>query len=281
MTLSYDFVFLALVRLALENGNPTTARERRAVSFERRRCLPHPFRRRLSLAAGHVTDYVACCAAMLTYHKLLDDRADERGGSRARAILLTPAIRHTYRRAMRRYPVLAEEISQAMVAFSRVESQERDSADRPAAAFGEVLALLFSHGLEGNQRTVARHVGFHIGKWLYLADATDDHGEDVRRGRFNPLRCLYGDEMLSETHKQALYVAMIAELMRADEALALLDYDDEMCGTELRALLSHMTTIALPQTTRALTRGYYHTKSKKCGKASATVADHNGEEDRA
>ena len=79
MTLSYDFAFLALVRLALQNGNPGAQQPDRAVSFERRRCLPHPLRRRQSLQPGEVTDYVATCAALLNYHKLLDDRADEKG----------------------------------------------------------------------------------------------------------------------------------------------------------------------------------------------------------
>jgi hypothetical protein len=273
MTLSYDFVFLALTRLALQNGNPSCDQPVRAVAFERRRCLPHPLRRRPSLQAGAVTDYVAASAAILNYHKLLDDRADERGGRRLRAIVLSWPLSSMHRRARRRYPALCEEIGQAMQAFSQAEQQTSHSADAPAAAFGEVLAVLFSHGLTGNAATIARHVGFHIGKWLYLADAVDDFSEDVCRDRFNPLRCLYGDAALTEEHKQALSVAMITELMRANDAMALVTFDDVLCAPELRELLSHMLTVALPLTTDALIDGSYGAKNKRGEFAFLPVAE--------
>ena len=262
MTLSYDFAFLALVRLALQNGNPGAQQPDRAVSFERRRCLPHPLRRRQSLQPGEVTDYVATCAALLNYHKLLDDRADEKGGKRLRAMLLRWPLSRMYRRAKRRHAPLADALLLAMEEFSRVERDASPSADRPAAAFGEVLALLFSYGLQGRPYTIARHVGFHVGKWLYLADAVDDFAEDVQRDRFNPLRCLYGEDSLTQEHRQALSVAMIAELQSANDALALLDFDDAQCRPELRELLSHMLTVALPLTTDALVQGTYRAKDK-------------------
>ncbi|MBR5615642.1 MAG: hypothetical protein IKW66_02370, partial [Clostridia bacterium] len=90
LTLSYDLVFLALTRMALLGGNPdgSDSNEPRAVRFEKKRCLPHPLRRRASLQAGAVTDYVACAAAVLGYHKILDDRQDETGSKRLRARLL-------------------------------------------------------------------------------------------------------------------------------------------------------------------------------------------------
>ena len=109
MTLSYDYVFLSLLRMALQNGNSLpngnpSSDGKRTVRFERRRCLPHPFRRRLSLVPGEATDHVALCAAMLNYHKICDDRADERRFSRAglRAFFLSMPLRHIYRRARRR-----------------------------------------------------------------------------------------------------------------------------------------------------------------------------------
>lgn len=263
MTLSYDYVFLSLLRMALQNGNPTKDAGS-AVRFERRRCLPHPFRRRLSLTPGEATDHVALCAAMLNYHKICDDRADERRFSRAglRAFFLAMPLRHIYRRARRRAPALASGLSEAMAAFSAVEKAREPSADAPAAAFGQVTALLLSYGLDGQRKTVAQHVGMHVGKWLYFADAVDDFDEDVRRDRYNPLRLLYGDAPLTQEKRAAIATAMGHELMQADDALALLDYDDESCGRELRALLTHMLHLALPSVTRQLADGTYGKPSK-------------------
>ena len=258
MTLSYDYVFLSLLRMALQNGNPGKDGEC-TVRFERRRCLPHPFRRRLSLTSGEATDHVALCAAMLNYHKICDDRADERRFSRCglRAALLSPPLRHMYRRARRRAPELTAQLSEAMAAFSAVEQAREPSADAPAAAFGQVTALLLSYGLDGQRKTIAQHVGMHVGKWLYFADAVDDFAEDVQRDRYNTLRLLYGDAPLSPERRAAIATAMGHELMQADDALALLDYDDETCGRELRGLLTHMLHVALPAVTRQLADGTY------------------------
>ncbi len=266
MTLSYDYVFFAMMRMALLGGNPDRDDPTKTkVAFERRRCLPHPFRRRLSLRAGEATDHAALCAALLNYHKICDDRADEKRFSRAwwRAQLLYLPLRHIYRRARKKNAALAEESAQAMAAFSLAEKAGEASADAPAAAFGEVLAALLAYGLDGNAKAVARHLGLHIGKWLYFADALDDYNEDVRLGRPNPLRRLYGDAPLAQDDRRAVAVAMGSELMRADDALVLLDIDPQSCGEELGALLTHMLRCALPRVTGALADGTYRQKDKK------------------
>lgn len=266
MTLSYDYVFFAMIRMALLGGNPDLDDPRKtAVAFEKRRCLPHPFRRRLSLRAGEATDHAALCAAMLNYHKVCDDRADEKKGSRAwwRAQLLYPAMRHFYRRACRKNDALAAQLKQTMQAFGEIERAETISIDAPAEAFGEVIALLLSHGLSGNVQMVARHLGLHIGKWLYFADALDDYDEDVRLGRFNPLRRMYADAPLTEDDRRRVAVAMGSELMQADNALALLEIDPQSCGAELDALLTHMLQCALPYVTGALADGSYRQKENK------------------
>ena len=264
MTLSYDYVFLSLLRLALENGNPAEDGTPSPVAFDRRRCLPHPIRRRLSLRAGRVSTHVARCAALLNYHKLCDDRKDERKWSRAyvKATLLYLPLRRMYRRAAAKDAALAAQLATAMNAFAQTEVQALPSADAPAAAFGEATAILLSYGLQGRAYTVARHLGTHIGKWLYFADAVDDFDEDVRRDRYNPLRLLYGDAPLTQEKRAAIATAMGHELMQADDALALLDYDDESCGRELRALLTHMLHLALPSVTRQLADGTYGKPSK-------------------
>lgn len=264
MALSYDFVFLALTRLALANANPCRGNDTRAVHFEKRRCLPHPFRRRLSLQAGDVTDYVACAAAMLNYHKLLDDKQDERGTKKARAIFATPHFKRFFRRARKKFPALAQEIEQSMSRFGEIERMnDIPSADIPADAFGQVLAVLFSHGLNQDRARVAHHIGFHIGRWLYMIDAIDDYDEDVRRGRPNPLHSLYGEEGLTKARREHLYLALSAELRHAIDAVDLIDLDEQNCGRELLPLLSHMLETALPATAERILFPEKKTKSNK------------------
>ena len=84
MTLSYDFAFLALVRLALSGE---------AVEIKRRRCVAHPLRKRAMMERNSELDFCAYAAALLTYHKLADDIADERGAKRALARMTRPMAR--------------------------------------------------------------------------------------------------------------------------------------------------------------------------------------------
>lgn len=255
LALSYDLVFLALTRLALSGGNPTHDQPTRAVRFDKKRCLLHPIRRRASLQPGDATNYAACAAAVLGYHKLLDDKKDEKGLKKWRACLLLPSMRRRCKRAERRYGGcigLSETIAPAMATLSNAETASLASLDEPAAAFGHVLGIAFAHGLEGQASLVARHMGYHVGRWLYMLDAADDYEDDLRAGRPNPLARLYQESALTDDAKEQLENAMIIELARARDALDLIVIDKEQCGRELSPLLYHILEEALPQKTHAV-----------------------------
>ncbi len=248
MALSYDLVFLALVRLALANGNPIDEQPERAVRFEQRRCMVHPLRRRPSLEAGEVTDYVACAAAVLNYHKLLDDKTDEHGLKRLRAALALPSFRRFFKRANKKYAGLGESIAPAMRRLSELEKEGLPSVDEPADAFGEVLSVLFAHGLDEQRARIARHVGHRIGRWLYMIDAIDDYDEDARCDRPNAFRRLYGEQGITDERREHLSNALALELQHAADALDLVTVDNDRCGQELSPLIEHMLKTALPAT---------------------------------
>ena len=68
--LSYDFAFLALLRITLD---------RTPVEFEQKRCIAHPLKKRNMMKHNASLAYCAHAAALLNYHKILDDLSDERG----------------------------------------------------------------------------------------------------------------------------------------------------------------------------------------------------------
>lgn len=263
LSLSYDLVFLALTRLALENGNPTEDQPARPVAFDRKRCLLHPFRRRLSLQPGRATDYVACAAAVLGHYKIIDDIQDEKGTKLLRARLLRPAARRFCRRAERRFAGLSDAVAPYMHQLNLMEQEAHPSADRPAAAFGEVLAVLFAFGLEPQKARVARHIGYHVGRWLYFIDAIDDYDRDVKAGRPNALWRLYGTPALGDETRATLESSLILELKQAADALDLIDIDVDRCGCELSPLLSHTLRTALPHKTHEVLFPCRATSGKK------------------
>ena len=194
LTLSYDFTFLALVRMALSGER---------AEFKKRRCVVHPLRKRNMASPSPELEYCAAAAAILGYYKLADDKNDERGAKRLRAKLLKPAFSSFKKRALRikftrgELAELEKKIVKSLDELSSLEKQRLASVDRPADIFGQLMADLLSFGFEGNEERIATRIGRHIGRWIYIIDAADDFDEDVKKSRYNPFSCLYGDEGLT------------------------------------------------------------------------------------
>lgn len=244
MTLSYDFAFLALLRIALTNE---------AVAIERKRCIAHPLRRRKMMKQNEQLTFCAYAASLLTYHKMVDDISDERGGKRAVAALSKPMLSRGRRKALKRdgYSELDRTVAEKLAELSEFERSGEASVDTPADIFGDILAHITSCSLEGNEAKIARELGRHIGRWIYITDAIDDHAEDVKRERYNPLKLLYGEE-LSDRQKTLLADALKNELCDAERALDLIDFKDNKM---LENIIRNVFYIGMPNTVERVLAG--------------------------
>ena len=223
MTLSYDFTYFALVRMALTGNFP---------AIKARRCLAHPFRKRPM--AEPTEDLILCAymSAILVHYKIRDDLRDETGIRRTAATLIAPFAASFRRRALKRgYAEADRAVAEAMRALCELEASRPPSVDEPAALFGELMARLLSHGLTGNREKLARKIGLHVGRWVYILDAADDFSDDIKEGRYNPLACLYAKLLsddpaireLPESKRQELKIALLNELTELECAFDLLD----------------------------------------------------------
>ena len=68
MSLSYDFVLFTLLRLALTKSIP---------SFEQKRCILHPMKKRNVMKKNAELEHSAYSSALLSYRKICDDISDE------------------------------------------------------------------------------------------------------------------------------------------------------------------------------------------------------------
>ncbi|MCQ2425234.1 MAG: DUF5685 family protein [Lachnospiraceae bacterium] len=221
LSLSYDFVFLALVRLSLSGET---------VSFSEGRCLAHPFKKRQYAKETPSLAYAAKASGLLTYHKLRDDIADKRFLPSLPSRLLLPAAARMRKKAA--LPDLDAKISASLASLSALEkgASEDASPDRAAALFGDLLGGIFTEGLTGNEEKIAREIGYHVGKWIYLADAADDLEKDKKTGAFNPF--------LSEgTDPERLYNAMQLELHAASLAVELIAFPDPSVASIVRNVI--------------------------------------------
>lgn len=240
LTLSYDFVFLTLVRMAVTGEKPT---------FSPRRCAVHPLRKRPMMNGNEALAHSARCAALLNYWKVRDDRADERGFKRLRAMLIQPFMAIGRRRARRVYGHLEAQIASHLAQLSALERDNTDSADLPANAFGALLRDICAYGLEGTQAKLAAAIGYHTGRWIYLIDALDDRAADAERGSYNPLNLMYGTSALTAEQTETFSAHLTGELMEIESALDLTDGD---AFPEGMALLRNMLYLGMPRVAEAI-----------------------------
>ena len=78
ITLSYDSVLLALVRMLFVSDAE--------ISAKMRRCIAHPIKKRCMVNENAAIEYTARAFAIFTYYKIKDDLSDE--GVMKRAMLL-------------------------------------------------------------------------------------------------------------------------------------------------------------------------------------------------
>ena len=234
--LSYDIAFLAIVRIALTGERP---------EFIQRRCLAHPMKKRVEMKPNPQLDYCARAAAILTYHKFRDDRVDERGLKRARAgaglILAGPA----HSRGTAALPGLEVKIAEKLKELSALEKSRCESVDRPAALFGEITEEILAYGLTGEAEAIARQIGKHVGKWIYITDALDDFEKDVSKGRYNPFACLWG-ESIPDGSRESIKAALTHELIEAGLGFDLIDYSSFEDDT-LQGVMQNIIYLGMPK----------------------------------
>lgn len=242
MTLSYDFVFLALTRIA------ATAQK---VEFEQRRCLAHPLKKRNSMVRNQVIDYCSRAAAILNYRKVADDLKDEKGFRRMRARLALPFVSHARKKAIKKDPSLSEldaAVARELDALALIEEDKSSGVDAPADSFGRLLGEIMSFGLDGSARRITYEIGRGVGGWIYIADAIDDMSEDLKKGRYNPILKLYGGKIPDKRELELISDAVKNRLFSAEAAFDLLD-DDSKIAYEL---LANVLFLGIPDTTRKI-----------------------------
>ena len=215
LTLSYDMVFFALVRSVLAGDK---------YIVKKKRCLAHPMKKRAMMMRSPSLDYAAEVSALLVYNKLLDDACDERGVKKAAARAGACAFSGVKRR-IHGLEELEEQIKASLAALAAIEAERRASPDEAAETFGATLGACLSYGLQGSNARIAKEIGRHLGRAVYLADAACDFYKDKKSASYNPFVLAFGGEM-GEAEEQSVKKAVLLELAALERMLLLPDYTD-------------------------------------------------------
>lgn len=224
LTLSYDFTFLAMFRMALDDA---------CAGFRQGRCALHPLKKRTCCCENDSLSFAADAATLLVYYKLKDDVAD-RGFWRSlpsRFLLLFAS--RARKKAAKCRPELDRVIGECMERQAALEKSGTASIDASAEPSARMLAFLAAEGArDETERRILDRFGYCLGRWIYLIDAADDLEEDLRQGSYNPYiltRGLSADqpEGLAETRRYALLTlnACLAECLAAYNLLSIRRFD--------------------------------------------------------
>ncbi len=214
VTLSYDSVFLALVRMLYIPDADFGA--------EMRRCIAHPLKKRGMLKENEAIEYTARAFAVLTYYKLQDDMQDEKLLKKAAVTLAKPIAASAKHRAT--LDNLSKTVASKLSEISVLEKEGCESIDRPAALFGELLGEIFANGLDDSERLVPYRLGYHLGKFILAADAAEDYEKDRASGAYNPYVLLYKGADLTYENRESIRCALILECKNIEAAANLLPY---------------------------------------------------------
>lgn len=211
MTLTYDMTFAVILLSSLYEN---------ASEAERHRCKVHPIKKQMMLR-NEITDYAAAMNVLLAYYHMEDDWQDDR---KVTSLMTKSMIHGRVRRIIEEYPRQSRAIRSALEELSSCEKEECTDIDRTAGCFGRLMEELFVYREDIWERNL-RKMGFFLGKFIYIMDAYEDLPEDLKKGRYNPLRDMYGKDDYEGRMKQILCM-MIAESTAEFERLpCLLDVD--------------------------------------------------------
>lgn len=241
MLLNFDFTFLALLLWQAEDSFTPC----------RGRCHANPLRSVDMCPDSPALELAADESMVLAWWKLQDAIQDDGlwGGLPARALswVLKPACR----KAARRCPEFDRTVQSCLGELSALERENCPSLDRTADTFARLLQS--AAPAEGTQGRVLSQLLYHLGRWIYLADARDDLEEDKRAGRYNPVALRYGpagdDEALKRTMDHSLSLVGAA-----------LQLGEFGCR---RPLLENMVYLGLPLVQQAVFDGSWNEIKKQ------------------
>ncbi len=198
MTLSYDFTFMALLRLSVADE---------CCGYSTMRCAFNPLKK-CSCLKNHSEemDYTAACSIILFYYKLKDNIIDSGFLGKLKSYALLPFFSRYRKKAIKKYPDIDVHAAKMILDQRNLEDGRCGKFDLAAEPTANFLKAAFVRETDSdiNKRVLAQ-LGYCAGKWIYLMDALDDLDDDIKSGDYNVIAIkngLYGNAD-DESRKQA------------------------------------------------------------------------------
>ncbi|MCL2773138.1 MAG: DUF5685 family protein [Oscillospiraceae bacterium] len=179
LTLNYDMVFLVLLRIALT---------KEPIENKCFRCKLKPTKKRNYIKSNDTLLYSSCASAILAYYKCIDDINDTKNILKKFFYMtLSLFFSHMKKKACKFFSGLDDIIYKPLSKLNALEKKRCESIDKTASCFAELMQNIMCFGLESEEQIrIARQIGWHLGRWLYIIDALDDYKKDIKKKEYNP-----------------------------------------------------------------------------------------------
>lgn len=202
--------------------------------------------------------YVAAVDVILCRNKLLDDIQDAGFLKRIPYRLAKLLTARAYRKAKKELPDFDEKVRRELGRLRKLEQTRSCSIDATADSFASLLAACASVFEEDAIRRPTEQVLYHVGRFIYLADALDDLAEDCKKDNYNPLRYRFAAENGALREEDLTYFGQIvnASVNLAGAAFELLP----VCSG--REILENIIYLGLPAVFAAVRSGEFRAKNR-------------------
>lgn len=179
-TLNYDFTFLTLLNMSLQDG---------CDKFEQKSCSFNPLKKCQFCKNTDAFQMPAAAAMIMSYYKLLDNIQDEKGIKKIGFLVLKPFLKSANKKAKLKYPIIEQIVADYIAKQNELERQNCQSidqiADPTAKALSQILMLCSD---DSSQKRVLERLGYCLGRYIYLLDAYCDLDDDIKLGSYNVLK---------------------------------------------------------------------------------------------
>ncbi len=188
--LSYDFTFYAVLSMAVTSNV--------CPQFKRGRCCCNPLKACVYCGDDLAFHAAAALTVITAYYKLCDDICDSGFFKSLFSRIARLFVSRQWKKAVKKYPEFDFLLSEMTEKQSRVEKTDNPSVDACCEPTADMLsaALAMLSG-DGTEKRILAQMGYHLGRWIYLADAADDLEKDKKTGSFNcliPLSLRFDDK---------------------------------------------------------------------------------------
>lgn len=246
LTLSYDFTFLTLLHMAVNEPS---------CKFGPARCMLNPLKKCLCLPECEELSFSASTAMIMVYYKVLDNCQDGRIFEKLFSLFCIPSTKHAYNKAREKYPQSAAVMDETIKMQAEIERsgcRSADAAAEPSAlALGGICKLLSD---DPAKKRILERFGYLLGRYIYLVDALDDLEKDLKTHSYNPFLLRENISVLDKAQianvrsdaKGSLYLT-VGEIIKTYDLLSPVSFREILDNIVYLGLMNTVDKILFPK----------------------------------